>query len=95
MHPAPQGRQPEPCGTQCAEGAHSCGAAGSACQQHPQAGVSAPLQGASWAERQQGQYLRDLAVLERCELAIEERAGCPSFFLCLGAAAAVRGGHGS
>lgn len=94
MHPAPQGRRPDLLGTQCPEDAHPCGAAGSACQQHTQAGVSAPLQGPNWAELQ-AQYLRDLAVLERCELATEERAGCPSFFHCMGALAAAREGYGS
>lgn len=37
------------------------------------------------------QYLRDLAVLERCEQCRDEEAGCPSFFLCMGDLVRMRG----
>jgi hypothetical protein len=30
------------------------------------------------------QYLADLEVIERCERQIEEQAGCPDFFGCMG-----------
>lgn len=40
---------------------------------------------------QRPQHLKDMDVLETCERCIEEQAGCPDFFGCMGVIASSRG----
>lgn len=65
----------------------------------PSAGMPCDAVGTALREQSVGhgrlsreeQYQRDLAVIEKCELAIEHQAGCPDFFGCMGELRAARG----